>query len=198
MDNDDVFEPFRIKHNGVTPKKGAILLSVPLLRDRYFKKTVVYLTEHNSEGSIGFIINKPLDFELHQLLDGIPESSIKVFYGGPVANDTIHIIHNMGDRILRSKRIVGDLYWGGDFEQVKFLLRSDISLGRNFRFFLGYSGWDPGQLQQEISNDTWLVTSIDIPDLFGDGRAPQWESILEKMGGKYKLWTQFPEDSAFN
>ena len=190
------FELFRVKHNNVPPAKGLSLVSVPLLKDAYFKKTIVYLTEHNDDGSVGFILNKQLDFHLNQLLEGIPESEIPVYYGGPVANDSIHFLHTLGNEIPNTKHVRDNIFWGGDFYHVKEVLLKDIAKSEHIKFFVGYSGWDPYQLDKEINQDTWLVTKIKTEQMFPVPES--WENILTQMGFKYELWSHFPEDALLN
>lgn len=192
------FELFRIKHNNIPPQKGRVLLSAPLLRDPYFKKTVVLITEHNEDGTLGFILNRPHKYKLHELLDGIPDSDFSVTYGGPVAGDTLHCIHSMGELIPGSNYIDNDLYWGGDFEYIKSMLISEQITPDQIRFFLGYSGWSPVQLEDEIQENTWIVSKKLPNQLIRRNDEALWEDSLDSLGGKYKYWARFPDDPLLN
>ena len=125
-------------------QSGVVLLAEPFMLDRYFRRSAILLCEHNEEGSIGFIMNRPLDLNIDGLIQDFPEFEAEVFYGGPVGNDTIHYIHNLGDLLEDSVKISSGVYWGGDFDKLKFLISSEMVQPHNIRFFMGYSGWSPG------------------------------------------------------
>jgi len=194
----DEFDLFRVKHNDVKHQRGLSLLSIPLSHDHFFKNTVVLLTEHNNQGSIGFIVNRPMDYTLHQVISDIPETDIPLFYGGPVANDSIHFIHSLGTVIPMAVKVKDGLYWGGDFSVMKQLLRNDSSIAASCKFFVGYAGWTTGQLDKEIETDFWLVTDVESSKIIGNQSTDLWTETLQSMGFKYKLWSTFPEDANYN
>ena len=130
-------------------KTGSVLLAEPFMFDSNFKRSAILLCEHNEEGSIGFILNKELDMQVDELIADFPSFDGKVFFGGPVQTDTIHYIHNVGNLLEDSVKVVPGVYWGGDFEKLKFLIQSDMIKPHNIRFFVGYSGWSDGQLGDE-------------------------------------------------
>ncbi|MCL4153824.1 UNVERIFIED_CONTAM: hypothetical protein GTU68_050649, partial [Idotea baltica] len=89
------------------------------MHDPYFHRGVVLLCEHHAEGSLGFIINKPLEMSLNELVEDFPEIESPVYYGGPVGNDTLHYIHNVGELLPDSVEVAPGVYWGGDFHKLK-------------------------------------------------------------------------------
>jgi putative transcriptional regulator len=94
--------------------------------------------------------------------------------------------------------IMPDIWWGGDFDCVKELIKSG-SLNRNqIRFFVGYSGWEPKQLEREISENSWVVSELDSSLIMNSRSRESWQTVLHLMGGKYKLWTNFPENPGMN
>ncbi len=188
---------FKIKHNNIAPSKGRILLSEPFSKDIYFKRSVVLLTEHNPHGSVGFILNKPIDFNINKLIKDFPEFAANVSIGGPVKTDSIHFMHVLGDLIPGSMHVMDDLYWGGDFDTLKELIVTGIIKPDQIRFFVGYSGWHPKQLDNEIGKDFWLVTKLTSHDImaFSDDI---WKQTLSKLGEKYKIWSNFPENPGMN
>ncbi len=188
---------FKIKHNNIAPSKGRILLSEPFSKDIYFKRSVVLLTEHNPHGSVGFILNKPIDFNINKLIKDFPEFTANVSIGGPVKTDSIHFVHVLGDLIPGSMHVMDDLYWGGDFDTLKELIVTGIIKPDQIRFFVGYSGWHPKQLDNEIGKDFWLVTKLTSHDImaFSDDI---WKQTLSKLGEKYKIWSNFPENPGMN
>ena len=119
----------------VTPERGTLLVSEPsIIGDDSFSRSVVLLTEFNKEGVVGFILNKPLDCTLDQL---IPEISLKleVYQGGPVETDNLYFLHNIPNLIPGSHLIEDGIYWGGDFHAVSQLLNSGVITGQEIKFF---------------------------------------------------------------
>src|SRR5687768_14536842 len=129
-----------------TPGKGKILISEPFLNDPHFKRTIILLSEHNEEGSIGFVLNKPTEYKLNQVIDDFPEFDTLVYYGGPVQLNTLQFIYKGENIIEGSMEIMPGLYWGGSFDLLRTLIESKAVNPEDFRFFLGYSGWGDGQI----------------------------------------------------
>ena len=188
---------FKIESNNVAPAKGRLLISEPLSQDAYFKRSVVLLTEHNKEGTVGFILNKPVMVTLNDVIKDFPDFDSNISLGGPVSTDTVHYIHRLGDIIPNSVRIFNDIYWGGDFEILKQLLASGQVNKNEIRFFLGYSGWSPKQLEGELHRNAWIVTNAEAEKIMTDTRSI-WQQTLYEIGGKYKLWPNFPENPKLN
>lgn len=188
---------FKIESNNVAPAKGKLLISEPFSQDAYFKRSVVLITEHNQEGTVGFILNKPVMIELQEIRKDLPEFEAQVALGGPVSPNTIHYIHRLGDLIPDSVHIFGDIYWGGDFEVMKQLLSSGQLNKNDIRFFLGYAGWSPNQLDGELERNSWIV-SDSLEDNIMDNTEGFWKEILHNIGGKYELWPNFPENPKLN
>ena len=109
----------------ILPETGRILVAEPFLSDNYFKRSVVLLTEFTPEGSIGFILNKPLDISIQDVMADTPDFDALVLMGGPVGRDTLHFLHTLGDTIQGSRKIMEGIYWGGDFEKIKELIQID-------------------------------------------------------------------------
>lgn len=156
------------------------------------------LCEHDVEGSMGLILNRPLDMHLGEILDEMVAIEEPVALGGPVQTNTLHYIHRLGDDIPGSVRISGRLAWGGDFEVVKSMLhRGDIQRNK-LRFFVGYAGWSPGQLEEEIEADGWIMSSINANDIFANSTESLWRESLRRMGGQYALLANFPDNPRLN
>lgn len=188
---------FSIDNNKVA-KQGRVLISEPFLNDTYFRRSVVLLTEHSDEGSIGFVLNKPVDLSVNDVLSDFPEIGTEVSIGGPVNTNTIHYIHTLGDRIPESVEVLDNLYWGGDFEVVKELLKAGVVNETEIRFFLGYAGWSPKQLENELSENAWLVSEMNTEQIMCSPGDNLWKDVLEKSGDKYKTWVNFPENPSLN
>lgn len=174
-------------------KKGRILLAEPFMLEPNFKRAVILLCEHELDGSLGFILNKPLEMTVNELIADFPEFDAPVFYGGPVQTDTIHYIHNAGDLVENSKRVAPGVYWGGDFEQLKALIKTGLIESKDIRFFVGYSGWDFGQLKEEMTSRSWVVADMNANYLFKTKFSQLWRKIMRNKGNTYTVIAQMPE-----
>ena len=188
---------FSIDNNKVA-RQGRVLISEPFLNDTYFRRSVVLLTEHSEEGSIGFVLNKPVDLSVNDVLSDFPEIDTEVSIGGPVNTNTIHYIHTLGENIPNSVKVLDDLYWGGDFDVIKDMIRSGRIKGPEIRFFLGYAGWSPKQLENELSENAWLVSEMKPDQIMAGPGDDLWKEVLERSGDKYKTWVNFPENPSLN
>jgi putative transcriptional regulator len=188
---------FRIKTNNVSPQKGRILIAEPFLPGSYFNRSIVLLVEHNNEGSVGFILNKPVDFEVKEFYKHFPRFEDQLFMGGPVEIESIYYIHKLGEYIPGSIPIMEDLYWGGDFDHLKDLINSGFVKSNEVRFFLGYSGWGKSQLQEELDEDSWLVSDISSSQVMNNTNE-LWIEMVKKLGGKYSIWENYPENPSMN
>lgn len=190
---------FRIQSNTLHPKPGNLLLSEPTMNDFYFGRSVILLIDHNeAEGSLGVIINKSLHVSINDVVDFFQDFDAPVYLGGPVAENQIFFLHTLGDLIPDSFKVMEGLYWGGDTEKLNTLLSTGIANKDNVRFFLGYSGWDKQQLSRELERNSWLVSNIDSHTLINTPPETMWKSYVKRMGPKYKIWTQYPENPESN
>ena len=118
------------------PATGKILISEPFLNDPNFKRTIILLTEHSEEGSVGFVLNKPTDYRIHEVIEEFPEFDAIVYYGGPVQLNSLQFIYKGEDIIDGSLQIMPGLYWGGSFDILKTLIEAKAVSPADFRFFL--------------------------------------------------------------
>lgn len=179
-------------------KAGTILIAEPFMRDSPFKRSVVLICEHREDGTVGFILNKPIEMKIEDLIGDFPEFEASVYYGGPVATDTIHYIHNVGDLLENSNEVTRGVYWGGDFEKLKFLVNSKLIKPENIKFFIGYTGWTGGQLDGEIEEGTWITDHMYANYAFKDGGEELWSTVLNNKGDTYTVIAQMPESPSFN
>src|SRR5210317_1650213 len=122
----------------INPTKGKLLIAEPsILNDKEFNRSVIYLTEHNNDGCIGFILNKPTEFLLSDLIPEI-NCDFRVFSGGPVEQENLYFIHKLPELIPNSIKIDKNIYWGGDFNSLSDLLHNNQIDKNDIRFFLGY------------------------------------------------------------
>ena len=184
--------------NTLIPQKGRILISEPFLMDNYFKRSIVLITEHSEEGTVGFVLNKPVNMKVSEIVSDFPAIDAIVSLGGPVQTNTIHYIHTMGDIIPNSMKIVDNIYWGGEFEVIKRLLGSGSLNNENIRFFLGYSGWQSNQLEDELGENAWVVADISPEEIMTPMNKFFWNKALNRLGKKYQMWSNFPENPQMN
>lgn len=184
--------------NKIEIKAGTILLAEPFMLDPNFKRSVVLICEHNDVGTTGFILNKPVDIKIHELVPDFPESKAAVHIGGPVAVDSLHFLHNVGDLLDNSQEVCPGVYWGGDFEKLKFLMETGVIQDQNIRFFIGYSGWSEGQLIEEMQETSWLTEVMDANYLFRVKPFVLWQTVLHNKGNTYTVIAQMPDAVSLN
>lgn len=178
--------------------KGKLLISEPsILNDRSFNRSVIYLTEDNLEGSVGFIINKTTEFVLTDLIPDI-KCDFKIYNGGPVEQENLYFIHKVPELIPNSIEISNGIYWGGDFEVLTNLLNKNKINESDIRFFLGYSGWSENQLNDELTSSNWVVTENKYPDLLSVEDENIWKNQILKLGGEYQIWANAPKNPSLN
>lgn len=179
-------------------EKGKLLVSEPFMMDPSFKRTVVLLAEHQTEGSIGFVLNRTYPMTSMELIPEILESDFPLYSGGPVDADTLHFIHRRKDCIPQSSEIAPGVYWGGSIEQVNSCLNKGLAEMTDFRFFVGYSGWAPGQLADEISTKAWWTREACPALIFETAPEELWEVAVKTLGLDYAYLTKAPENFAWN
>lgn len=184
--------------NKLEPEKGRVLISEPFMLDNYFKRSVVFLCDHNEDGSFGFVINNMLTATLSELVEGIDSPDFQISFGGPVKSDNLFYLHTLGDTISGSYEVVPGLYTGGKFEDVKLLINTGIISPSQIRFFLGYSGWEAGQLDDEMESKSWIVGTAAVEEVILNKDKDFWKKVLIKMGGRFKMISNFPEDPSLN
>ncbi len=166
------------------------------MADPNFARSVILMVE-NEGGYVGFILNNPyLGVELSDVIEDWQGESFGLCFGGPVEEETLHYIHTYED-LEGSLQVADNLYWGGDFNQIKeWNQRGILSSGR-IKFFLGYSGWDLTQLQDEIKKKSWIKLPLNF-NIFTDLSEDLWKSILIDKGGEYKEIANYPVDPQLN
>ena len=180
-------------------QKGQLLIAEPsIIGDLSFNRSVILLADHNEEGSVGFILNKPLKYTIKDLLPEI-EANFKIYNGGPVEQDNLYFIHNVPHLIPNSIEISNGIFWGGDFELTKDLINKRLVKKKNIRFFLGYTGWDSEQLETEMLSNSWILTrNIYENKILGKASVHFWKEKIIELGGEYLIWSNAPENPILN
>lgn len=181
------------------PSAGKLLISEPFLNDPNFKRSVILMAEHNDEGTLGFILNQPSLLLLKDLVPDLWQADFPVFIGGPVEIDTIHFIHRCYDKLSSGEEIANGIYWGGNFETLKILVNNNSISQDEVKFFLGYSGWAIDQLEEEIKENTWIVSDQFHQDVvFSQNEEQLWRDVIINLGPKYAHVSNFPSDPSLN
>ena len=182
----------------ITPGPGILLIADPFLKDPNFMRTVVFLCEHQDEGSFGFVLNRSYDYTLDELVNGLDDLKLPVFYGGPVQMDTIHFLHQYPEKIPGGYEISEGIFWGGDFDvAIQMIRKGEINLQR-IRFYIGYSGWGTGQLNDELKEKSWLTVKANRKIIFHKETEEIWKESLKLLGGDYEMMINFPIDPQLN
>ncbi len=175
--------------------KGCLLISEPFLPDPNFERSVILVCDHQENGTFGLILNKPTDMQLSDVSDFTIEELL--YGGGPVEANTLHFIHTIS-AVEGCVELQNGVYWGGNLSQLQTYSNTGILNERNSRFFIGYSGWAKNQLKQEIDQKTWIIADFDLERIFRIDPTELWREVLRSMGGKYKMFANFPADPRLN
>ncbi|MBQ4278499.1 MAG: YqgE/AlgH family protein [Rikenellaceae bacterium] len=177
-------------------RPGSVLVAEPYLGDAYFGRATVLIAEHNESGSVGFILNKPLTFDVADLVAEFPSRGFTLGLGGPLQPQTLHFVHTLGSSVPGSVPLYGNLSWGGDFEVLCRLVEAGMAGPGDVRFFLGYSSWAEGQLREETEQEEWAVTTVACETIMEDTEG-LWYDLVARMPGHthWLLVPLHPEDN---
>jgi len=195
---DEELDLFTILPEDKIPGKGKILISEPFLPDTFFNRTIVYLADHNEQGSVGFILNKKLEIKVCDAISGFEGWQEYLSMGGPVAPDTLHYLHRMGDMIPKSVWVDDNIFWGGDIDYIRDMIKNGELNTSQIRFFLGYSGWSAGQLERELKENSWVIARVESDIVLNDKINNSWKKVLRSLNSKYRMWADFPESPDMN
>jgi putative transcriptional regulator len=182
----------------IKPSKGQVLLAEPFLNDPYFKRTVIFLCEHNHDGSFGFVLNNYINIDLEQIMENMPSFEGRISIGGPVRNSNLYYLHTLGEKISDSVEIIPGVFMGGNFDILKKMLFTGDVKKDEVRFFVGYSGWSPEQLENEIKSKSWFVANVGKETLMNSDNNDLWKTILKGMGKKGEMIANLPDDPSLN
>jgi len=182
----------------IEPAAGTLLIADPFLKDPNFARTVIFLCEHQPEGSFGFVLNKLFGQTIDELITGLEGYPIPVYCGGPVQLDTIHFLHQYPDLIPDSVKVNEDVYWGGNFETVTAMIKTGTIDLKKIKFFIGYSGWGNEQLNTELEEKSWLTVTATRNLIFNTQHTDVWKKSLQHLGGDYELLINYPSDPQLN
>jgi putative transcriptional regulator len=179
-------------------KAGDILIAKPFLQDGHFKRSVIYMCEHNDNGSMGFIINKNHGMVLRDVFPHLKNGNFSLFEGGPVSSNQLFYTHTLGKLLPESIPIKDNVYWGGNFFELCTMIESNKVLPHQIRFYIGYSGWDKQQLNEEIKNDMWFHKQADYTKLMDVTTQEIWGKELIKINSGYCAFANYAFDPSLN
>ncbi|MDD4847293.1 MAG: YqgE/AlgH family protein [Bacteroidales bacterium] len=194
----DIQKILQLGYNQVIPKSGSVLLSAPFSDEMIFSKAVILLIEHNKTGSFGLILNKPFSQDHSLLLQEIEKCNIPIFLGGPVEEDRLFFIFRGNSHISDAIEFMQGIKIGGDFTYATQLIKEGKLQQKDIRFFLGYTGWDAGQLNQELKENRWVVTELTQDEIFTTEYETLWKIGLDTIGNGYQTWNYLPEFPELN
>jgi putative transcriptional regulator len=179
--------------------RGQLLIASPTLADPNFARTVVLIADHDEDGALGVVLNRPTEATVGEAVpevSAVVDEDQPVFAGGPVATTGVVVLAEADDTSGLALEIDHGLGFLG--------LDSDLALAaastRRARAYAGHAGWGPGQLESEMEQDAWITEPATRDDVFctQDEAALLWSAVLERKGGNYALVARMPIDPSVN
>ena len=168
---------------------GTILISKPFMEDKRFEKTVILITEHNDNGTIGLILNKNTSIDIIDFIPSSINQSIIIKQGGPVDNNSLFFIHKHPDLIHNCFKIKDGYFWGGDMKNViEGMKRDEI---KPQEIFLQVILDGKNQLKEEIEEGSWIIQNINLEIL---EEPIDWSKLLIKINKEFEVWATAPSD----
>tara|TARA_B100001250_G_scaffold378833_1_gene368981 strand:+ start:903 stop:1448 length:546 start_codon:yes stop_codon:yes gene_type:complete len=174
---------------------GSILISKPFIEDKRFEKTIILIAEHNKNGTVGFIINQPTNLTIDELLPDLKDFSINIKKGGPVETNNLFFIHKYPDLIHNSIEIKNGFFWGGELQDIVKGYQNKEITNDQISFFLGYTGWEKNQLEEEINEGSWIISEINLTKF---NEKINWSTLLIAINKEYEVWATAPADFHLN
>lgn len=186
---------FNINLTTESPECGSLLVAEPFLSEECFNHAVILLVDHG-EGypSMGLTLNKKSDYNLSDIVNEVNKNiEVPVFNGGPVGDDRMFYLHTLPGLFNESIEVAKGLYIGGDYNQVLEYVNAGCPTDGLLRFYVGYSGWEPGQLAKEIEQNVWAVTKPrNYSKLLTGNPGSLWHKTVSSMGPRYRGWKLHP------
>ena len=177
--------------------KGKLLIASPSIYDGNFRQTVVLIAEHNDEGAMGVVLNRPSETSIGEAapqLAGVTDADDPVYVGGPVQPSSVIVLAEFQDPDEAALTILGDIGFvgvGSELDEVGEHVR-------RARVFAGHSGWAPEQLEAEMERDDWIVEEPARDDIFSDDAGELWQQVLARKGGQFAVMARMPFDPSVN
>ena len=183
---------------GMDSLRGKLLLASPTMADPNFARSVVLIAEHTEDGAMGLVLNRPASTTVGEAvpdLAWLAEQDAQVYVGGPVAETGVIVLAEFDRPDLAGALVDGDLGFIGTDADDREQLDGAV---RRARVFAGHAGWGPGQLEDEISEDAWIVEPPRREEVFTSEPDELWASVLRRKGRRYALLSTMPPDPSLN
>jgi putative transcriptional regulator len=178
--------------------RGKLLLAAPVLKDPNFDRTVVLIAEHTDEGAMGLVLNRPSEATVTDAvpdLTWIADADDLVYVGGPVATGGVIVLAEWDDPSRAVVLIEDDVgFVPGDAEDTDAL----AAAVRRARVYAGHAGWGPGQLEDELGEEAWIVEAPLREELFSDDPESLWSAVLRRKGREFALLSTMPPNPSLN
>lgn len=156
---------------------GNVIISTALLNDTNFEKVVIVIAEHNEKGTIGYISNQQFDRRFNELEEFKHALPIPLYIGGPSQMDKIYFMHRKPAFIEGGELIDSNVYMNGDFKTAVQLVNNGTLAINDIKLYIGYCGWDVQQLEEEIAEGSWLITTASADLVFSDNIDTMWDDL---------------------
>ena len=174
---------------------GTIIIAKPFMEDKRFEKTIILIVEVSSEGTVGFIINKETAQPVDIIIENHPKLNINVKYGGPVSTDNVFFIHKNPDLMTGKNQVQAGIFWGGELEDVIKKYQSGNLPIDQVLFFIGYTGWEKNQLEEEIQEGSWIISNLKLTKM---NENLDWSKLLIDINKEYEVWANAPSNFHLN
>ncbi len=176
--------------------RGQLLIAGSGLLEPNFRRTVVLIGEHNEDGALGVVLNRPTDLAVDEAvppLAGVAGGGATVFIGGPVRPTEVVLLAEFEETGHADLPVLGSIgFLVGEVEA------DVVTAIRRARVFAGYAGWGPGQLEQELEESAWILEPAMPADVFAEEPGNLWSAVLRRKGGEYRLLATMPLDPSLN
>jgi putative transcriptional regulator len=181
----------------VASLRGKLIVASPALGDPNFARSVVLIAEHNDDGAMGLVLNRPSEAtvtESVEELGGVVDAGATVFVGGPVQTDAVMVLAEFDDPEQAAAVVLADV----GFLPAEADLAELSGRTRRARVFAGHAGWGPGQLEGELEDDAWIVADAEPDEIFTEAPEELWGEVLARKGGAFALLARMPADPSLN
>jgi putative transcriptional regulator len=183
---------------GMDSLRGKLLLASPTMADPNFSRSVVLIAEHTDEGAMGLVLNRPAETTVGEAvpdLAWLADEDANVYVGGPVAETAVIVLAEFDRPELAGALVEGDLGFVGSDADDPAQLDGAV---RRARVFAGHAGWGPGQLEDELAEEAWIVETPQREDLFSPEAEGLWAAVLRRKGREFALLSTMPPDPSLN
>ena len=181
--------------------RGRLLVAGPTLQDPNFVRTVVLVGEHNEEGALGVVLNRPSDTTVGEAvpdLADLTDAEDPVHVGGPVQPSAVLVLAEYEEPAAAPQLVTGPVGFLALEDDDEEVINHENTLLRRARVFAGYAGWGPGQLEDELERDDWIIADSATEDVFDEDAPTLWSRVLDRQGGHLRLVARMPLDPSAN